>query len=503
MKILYLPLDERPCNYKYPQLMMNGQTKVELIVPPKELLGNKKEAADVEKLWEYVFDMVNNIDAMVMSVELMFYGGLLPSRLHKLDEEHSRKILNYIQSLKVRNPKIKIYGFNLIMRTPKYNSSDEEPEYYENYGANLFKKAYLEDKKSRESLTKEEEIELGEIEIPSEYIKDYETRRTYNVEVNKEMIKLVESQAIDFLSIPQDDSAPFGYTAIDQQKVYQLIKDKRLQKCVQVYPGADEVGTALVARAVNELLDKKIKIYPFYASLEGPFITPLYEDRSMYESLQVHIRVAGCKLVDNDKEADLVLAINAPGKSMIEATEQKQNDVTYASLRNIGYFVERIEEYINDGKKVIVADCAYANGGDIEFIQLLDEYKVLDQLISYHGWNTHCNTLGTTIAQGVVAIGLELNLAEIKKNILYHILEDGFYQSIVRKEVTDSMLDYFDLTYFDLKDQGEVIASVIVEKLKMKFHQYIQCTFLDLDMMELEVTMPWNRMFEIDIELEI
>ena len=32
------------------------------------------------------------------------------------------------------NPDIKIYAFQVIMRCPDYSSSDEEPDYYEDYG---------------------------------------------------------------------------------------------------------------------------------------------------------------------------------------------------------------------------------------------------------------------------------------------------------------------------------------------------------------------------------
>ena len=44
-RILLLPLDERPCNFLYPALMVEKCTDVQLLLPPKELMGSKKRPA--------------------------------------------------------------------------------------------------------------------------------------------------------------------------------------------------------------------------------------------------------------------------------------------------------------------------------------------------------------------------------------------------------------------------------------------------------------------------
>ena len=47
-RILLLPLDERPCNFLYPALMVEKCTDVQLLLPPKELMGSKKRPARQE-----------------------------------------------------------------------------------------------------------------------------------------------------------------------------------------------------------------------------------------------------------------------------------------------------------------------------------------------------------------------------------------------------------------------------------------------------------------------
>ncbi len=45
MKVLYLPLDERPCNYHYPYDIAEANNKIEIIRPDLELLGLKKKTS--------------------------------------------------------------------------------------------------------------------------------------------------------------------------------------------------------------------------------------------------------------------------------------------------------------------------------------------------------------------------------------------------------------------------------------------------------------------------
>ena len=57
-KILFLPLDERPCNYAFPAQMCEGGD-VELCLPPRETLGCKKSPADTAALDEWMLRTVS------------------------------------------------------------------------------------------------------------------------------------------------------------------------------------------------------------------------------------------------------------------------------------------------------------------------------------------------------------------------------------------------------------------------------------------------------------
>jgi len=504
MRIAYIPLDERPCNTKLVEMIAASSGEVELRLPGRELLGYKKSAARTDRLWDWLHAAAKDADALIVSIDMLMYGGLLPSRLHHLTGEDAKTFMDRMRQLRAAYADLPIYAFNLIMRTPKYSSSDEEPDYYEQWGSELFTRAYLQDKERRERLSAEEAERLRELEaaIPREWIDDYETRRRFNSSVNIGMLELVSEGVLTFLAIPQDDSAEFGYTAMDQAAVTQYRDKLRLGRRVQMYPGADEAGATLLARACNDIRGQRPAIYTIWSSTLGPQLVPLYEDRPFGESLKAHVLAAGCRLADSADKADLILAYNVPGRVMQESWEQDARDMTYTSFRNLTLFVEQIKDAVEAGKPVVVADSAYANGGDRELVRMLDEEGLLDRLLSYKGWNTNCNTLGTTISQGVLGLSGG-NPAAIKTNLIYHLLDDYIYQAEVRMAMTEDYLPARGLTYFDLKDQAAEVNAERDRRLRAGFDELTSNSFKDAAVISIQSDAPWNRMFECGLSLEI
>ena len=340
MKILYIPLDERPCNFYYPQLIASVQTDLDLVVPPLAALGNKKQPAAVDALWEWIWGQVAGCQFALLSIEMLVYGGLLPSRLHQDSVEVLCERLHQIRDLKRKNPGLEILASNLIMRTPAYNSSEEEPEYYEYFGEAIFQWGWFEDKQARQGLTVEEAEEFDRIQrhLPAVYLEDYRERRQRNLAVNQAAIALVKANILSFLSIPQDDCAQYGFTALDQQQIVRTMIEQRLQQRIHFYPGADEVGCTLLARAYSQLKGVRRKIYLLYSAVTSETLVPLYEDRPLGESLKAHILAAGAQVVSTPQEADFILAVNTPGKVMQEAWDNPIKDLTYTTYRNLPFF---------------------------------------------------------------------------------------------------------------------------------------------------------------------
>ncbi|CAM3649550.1 DUF4127 domain-containing protein [Erysipelothrix urinaevulpis] len=499
MKILYIPLDERPCNYEIPQQIVKGNDAVELIVPPIELLGEKKISADIKKLWHFVEENISQVQGAVLSIDTLLFGGLIPSRIHHLSQEDVEWSINKIRNLKKLNPTLNLYAFECIMRSPQYDSSEEEPDYYETHGYALHRRAYLKDKENRDSLTDIEMKELKEIEIPENYLQDYEWRRDFNLNYNLEVARLVKEGILDFLVIPQDDSSEYGYTAIAQQKVVKYLSQHDLESKINIYPGADEVGTSLLARCLNDTKNRLTKVYAFYSSTLGPTIVPNYEDRPMHENLKYHLDVTQSMLVNSPEEADFILAINAPGKVMEEAFDQQNRDITYTSHRNLLYFVKEINRLIDKGYQVSICDSAFSNGGDLQLIKYLDEFELFDKLLAYAGWNTNSNTLGTVLGSSIYFF--DQAYENRHEPIIYRLLEDGFYQAEVRQEIVNAYLPIHGLSYYNFKDKQALVEEEIAKLIQIRYNELKLAQVIKIE--TINVWMPWKRMFEVGLNLKI
>lgn len=497
MRILLLPLDERPCNAKFPS-MVGRSGDVETAIPPRPMLGDKKTPADVSGLFGFLTEQAATADAAVVSLDMLVYGGLIPSRLHHMQPEVVLGRLNAVRTLKRINPRLAIYASMSVMRAPQYDSDDEEPDYYAHHGRALFRRAWLLDRAERGGLDAAQRAELDAIAIPDEVVEDYERRRRTNLLVNEACLDLLREGAIDFLVFPQDDSSPYGYTAVAQRHLQRAIEEKGVRRQVMVYPGSDEIGCTLLARAVCALHGRTPTIRPRFASTMGPGIIPLYEDRPMMESLKSHVRACGARLADSDETADIELMINAPGRIMQEAQLAADGrDLTYDTYRNLPAFVDDTARLLDRGSRVAICDSAYANGGDQQLLHDLDGIGALADIASYAGWNTNCNTLGNTLAQAIVGVP---DSPYRSRNLAYRLIDDVLYQTDVRWRV-DAGLSERGGSYQDVVPCMDWAVTATRKQLQKEYDGLALSATLPARINA--VRFPWRRMFEIDMDLTV
>lgn len=496
-RMLYLPLDERPCNAVLPKMMACCNSQMHLITPPKTLLGNKKTPADLEQLWDFLCQNMPQCNAAVLSAEMLLFGGLLPSRVHHLTVPQLEQRLEQLKRLKHRFPYTKLYVFQLIMRTPRYNSSDEEPDYYEYYGERLFRRAYLIDKQQRLGLQADEAQQLAQLqtELPAQVIADYEQRRAVNRTMLEKMLALLADGTVDSIFIPQDDSCEYGYTAQDQRIINQRIAQLGLEDKVFLHPGADEAGAEMIARAYLDWSKRKPRVYCLFSHVASAKQIPLYEDRPMLTSIRQHIAACGCQECEHPKLADFVLAVHTPYTVMKEAFEEAAIEETQPVPQDFLQFIERC---LYEGLSVALADCAYANGGDMKLIDAIVKQDIWYRLISYKGWNTTCNTIGTSLAQALLCQGQE-NPMQVELNVLYHLLDDGLYQAKVRSQLI-SKIRQNGGDIFDVGDRKEEYERHVAKQLYQESQRLFNNDVISDVLTGLKAELPWNRTFEIFLD---
>lgn len=496
MRIMLIPLDERPCNLLFPK--MQASELVELVTIPEQLLPSKKLAGNTEGIWQYLEEEAETLDGLVVSAEMLFLGGLLPSRLHEKSLESCQLGLLRLKGLKQRFPNLKLYVSALIMRSPSYNSSEEEPDYYQDYGRALFRIGALQNKAGRVGLSPEEKAELEAVVslVPKAVREDYESRRRVNLGLVLALLKLVAENLIDFMIIPQDDSAPFSYAAEDQAKVYQEIRKLQIQESVLLYPGADESALTLLSRMQQVLLKENPAFAIHYASVSGAQVIPKYEDRPVGESITSHLLAQGARIPLNPTSSEHLLFVNIADAPMAEAWDQDKRDIMYDTRRNLQVFIQQIEEALAEGKNCIVADLAYSNGGDQELLRSLAQRGLLSRLGGYAGWNTSGNSLGTAISMGLSP----MDQVTRWENIAYHLLDDYLYQALVRQEVISEVLPLLDASYYELLHCKEQVETEIARRLNDYWQREFSSKF-PLSVFVKKVYLPWNRMFEISLQL--
>lgn len=517
--IVYVPLDERPCNYDYP-LQIAAATDLDLIVPPREMLGRKKQPADTERLASWVKEQAAKADVLIVSVDMLVYGGILPSRLHQWSPEQCAERLKTLEECKRIHPRLKIYAFNLITRAPAYSSSEEEPDYYADYGAELSRFGWLNDKEQRDGLTDDEKRERDRIAtfVPAEVFEDFTRRRATNAEINRRSVELAKNGIIDFLIIPLDDNAKYGYTSAEQRKLLFTIEQYGLWDRIHMYPGADEIGCTLFTRVFCELKGYQPEVFVRYSSTNGPFVIPKYEDRSLGESLKSHITAMGAFLADHSLEADVVLMVNS---APVGANDMAETDMEYRS-RHAAYFSEvglrefaqAIRTYSAKGKLVALADVATCNGGDEALMKLLSSSGLLPQITAYAAWNTSGNTIGTVLAHAIVESYYRRHGAAADSDFertralnsrlfyVYRLLEDWGYQTVIRTDIVKHDLEKMGGSYFQIAHIRDEVTALIQQRLQQFLEDHAS-GLIPGRIRVTNVTLPWDRMFEVAFRLEL
>lgn len=78
LKIAYIPLDNRPCNYDF--ILKAAKIKgIDIITPTEEKLGKFTTHGDVEYIRKWLMNL-RNVDYLILSIDMLAYGGLIASR---------------------------------------------------------------------------------------------------------------------------------------------------------------------------------------------------------------------------------------------------------------------------------------------------------------------------------------------------------------------------------------------------------------------------------------
>lgn len=497
VKIVYVPVDERPCNYDFPQEIFKD-SDIEVVVPSKKIMSHKKDPADTAGLQTFLKEETKAAYGLVIALDTLLYGGLVPSRIHYLPEDTLLTRLATLKTLKQANKDLKIFAFQIIMRCPQHNSADEEPPYYKTCGRQIYLNGYFEHRQKLSLISETELQQFSELKLEKNHLNDFVSRRNLNLQFDLKSLELVSDNLIDFMIFCQDDASEFGYPAMDQEKIQQEIKNRQLMMKAYTYCGADELGCTLVARMLNDFLGKKPAFYIKYPSPTSPTVIPCLEDRYLDNTIRFQIIGAGGIVVPSIQDADIVLL------ALMGATQMLQ-EPNYSNVKDIDVLCNLVETFefakwaSRKGYPIVVADLFFLNAGSVAVLDYIKQSGLLLSLASYSGWNTSSNALGTAISQGICHLYYGSTKAHLEFLIKRYV-EDIGYCGIVRGAVAEKIKTY-SMNYFNTFDQFGIASGLVENGLR----EFIQSHLSEIkDIFELSnVNLPWRRMFEVGFTISL
>ena len=446
MKIVFLPIDNRPVCYQMPEMIGEIYKNCEIVLPDREFLGGLDKIADISNLFEWLKSKSKSADYIILSLDTIAYGGLIPSRRSKETLEEIFLRQNNLKNI-LKNTNAKIFAFSSIMRISNNNINQEEKEYWNLYGEKIFKYSYDTCKYGK-----------ADTDVPKEILDDYINTRKRNFEVNKKYLEWQKEGILDTLIFSKDDCAEYGFNVKEAEDLEKLGGYTKT--------GADEIPLTLLAGTIS----KKIKVYPEFLEPKYKHLISNYEDVSIEKSVLGQLELAGCEIV-NKEDADVILLIN----NFID----KQGEIV----------MKRSTELFNGDlllpdKPYIIADVRLANGADNNLVKQIFKHPADERFLGYAGWNTSANTLGSLICGMKFSyLAKSENSFDIKafKNFeAVRLLDDWAYQANVRQELNAT----------DIKLTAE----------KMLPYENLIKQFLNTEF-NTRYSFPWERLFEVEIDI--
>ena len=485
MKICFIPIDNRPVCYNLAVDIVSLDKSIDFYIPPREFLGDLIKNADVNTILDWLKN-IPKCDAIILSLDTIAYGGLIPSRRSC---ESFEEIKDRIEQLKqiLKEKDAKIYAFSSIMRISNNNYNEEEKEYWKDYGKKIFEYSFLKHKNKENGITPPQPSPSREgedyvnpsqptpsregddtitptqtnLDIPQEILDDYLATRKRNFEINKLYLQWQKEGLFDTLIFSKDDCAEFGFNVEEAKELEKLGGRTKT--------GADEIPLSLLSRSIK----KDIKVFVEFTEPDCKDLISNYEDVSIEKSVLGQLELGGFKTVTTQKDADLILIVNN--------FREKQGELVMRwKTGKRGKY-----KFIKPNKPFCIADVRYANGADNEFVEQILPHINSENFYGYSAWNTSANTLGSILAGAKIkfnANNYANNYAEksFKKLQTIRFLDDWAYQANVREKI-----EYPSKIEDLMKPYEEKVFNALDYKPSRN----------------IEYTYPWDRKFEIEIQI--
>jgi len=498
-RVVLVPLDDRPAVGQFAQ-MIGAVADHDVIMPPRPMLGQFTRPGDTARIDEWLRAQdYSRVDALVVSVDMLAYGGLVASRAPATPLAAAERRLEFFRWFRSRHPRVRVYAFGTIMRVAPTADAASRP-----WREPLARWAELEDRvpKTKDAGLAAELAQLKK-DLNPRLIEDYLAARRRNLRINQASIGLKRAGLVDVLVLLQDDARLDGLHRQDQEALR-----GQLPPGVQIYNGADEGALTLTSRAILDKYRRPVKVAVVYSSEKSRQVVAPYEDRPLQFTVESQIRAAGGRIALAGEAADYTLYINGP-------------ETTAAEFEA---FLGRLTRDLKANRPAALADVLFPaphrSGADERIIEALRRERLYDRFTGFAAWNTAGNTLGTAIPHANMRVlflerfndgtarAARAEVAHLEL-LLHRYAGDYLYHDVVRPEVNRQLREGRKIPTDELSPDvyaevnrevagrlGPLIEKFFAEQFRDRTYQRLKVTGLR----DVKIYLPWARTFEVVIE---
>jgi hypothetical protein len=490
--IAFVPLDDRPVTRQLPQLL-GRIAGVRVVEPPRALLGNYLQAGDPDAIiaWLNGSAQARAAADVVVSTDMLAYGGLVASRVPDATYQDAYFRLNELRTLRRMHPQGTVSVFGTIMRLAPTGvpAIGRAASFFAAYPVWQYLQDYanLHDPPLPEEAMRARHLRalIGEPAFQA-----YVQTRARDLAADMRVLELAKAGYAGTVVFGQDDAGPVGLHLKDVYALQKTIEDDALQHIVAVEPGADELGMALVARALARAASWTPRVRVRYSRPDGQS----YDDPLEYAPIDVAIgsliALSGGQRVDEN--ADVTLYVRVPGTSAAQD----------------GSLLADILSDERAGQPVAFADLTFLEDrydDQARFAQALLSSGAAARLDAYASWNTNANTIGTALAESIAAgAGRRMNTYDglaHREFTFNRMLDDYGFHDFVRPALNRALdaQGVADHTY--LSGQPAQFADELNQSL---LWQQAEALLPALDpgyhLAAMTIDLPWRRTFETEID---
>lgn len=503
MRIALVPLDERPVNIDLPA----GVARIagaELVLPPAAALPDIRTPGHVDEIAHWLTDIAGEVDALVVSVDTLAFGGLIAARTTLDCTAMVLGRLEVLRAIRTAHPELPIAAVSLVMRATNSYNPQEEPLYWADHGKEIHHLGALHHRDFLSALGFRADDGNGgalaehRASLPAAVLADFELRRLRNHQVNLAALGLAAERVVDTLLITADDTAEHAAGSVEQLWLAQWMKVLPQLGTVLMYPGADEVAGILVARQLGQLLGHVPQFAVACAEDDGLSRIAKYENSSVAMAITRQLAASGA---DESDLADAeLLVIHAPDPGRRDFVHDSI-DFDAADRLAAERTTTLVRAELDAGRRVALADLRYANGADPLLMAALVESGHALQLSAYGGWNTAGNALGSVVAAAAAAqIGRAagtLDESAARRMLLHRLVEDYAYQAVVRTQLQIRLDKEMGTRKFVDMTSENAIAAEMHAALSVELEAMVGEETTRIG----PVSFPWHRSFEINFEV--